>query len=192
VPTLGDTSIQPNDDSNSSGVIVVAGPYTTDSNGGAVSQAQVYIDLLSGSGTRSQAARLLLYNDNGSGTAPGTTLIGATDERIFDQTLTYANFFTFTSFASFGGPPTLAASTRYWTAIWFGTITNAANIHVRGDFSTGHGISSNATVTYNSTANPTTPSWAAPDTFNYGAGYWTYSSIPINPPFVPHRMLLGV
>ena len=180
MPFLGRTEVNPSGFFDSSGAMSLVGPYWSNPYGGLLTDYGFYTYFLEGSGTRSQKFRIIIYNDNGSGTNPGTTLVGVTDEMTVSDVTTMPSWITGSTWTSFGGAPTLAARTKYWIGVWYGTQIGGNRAYLRANFSSNAwnylstGLST--PITYSPTANPgSSPSWTTASA-GYASIYSNYVS----------------
>jgi hypothetical protein len=165
-----------NTDDNTSGIISVSGTYSF--SGGTLQDGQLWIVTLTGSGARSQAMRLVMFADNGSG-VPSTTLAAVTNEIIVSDTsnnsLPQTYYQAFPSFSSFGGAPDLALG-NYWVGAWFGTVTGTTTLEVASEtvVNLPPHDSYFQTATYSSTSNPTLGAWTDTGSVGQYSLYFDY------------------
>lgn len=175
------TSIASND---SNGANVVAGT------GGNVASADgflgtgfAYVQLLTGTGTRSQAVRMTVHQDSAG--IPGT-LIGVSTEVVVSNLTVLPNYIVFPSWIS--GPIPIYSGITYWIGLWWGTVVNASNIQIGAVAAAGH-VFFDATETYSSIGLP--PNIPTGDS-GFAVDYDLYININDHDSFKPNRMPLGV
>lgn len=154
MPNLGLDTIAPGNDFNDSGVLVVCGPYAAVASGPLVS-GFLYISVLDGAGTRSQAFRMVVIEADITNDHPDT-LVGVTDEVLVDQAATVPGWVEFPAWTQFGGAPSISSAKQYFVGPWFGTMSTPG-------VTWGHVVTGSAAdlyydfPTYSSSGNPPVP-----------------------------------
>jgi len=137
------------------GVIVASGTYTTDTSNLQTISCEAYLGTFGGSGSRSQAVRMAMFADNGSGVPVANAAVTSNELVVTDATPT-GGYVQFTV-------PTvvLAASTAYFVAFWWGTQTNSGQFNIWDSDGTASKFQYfDAAFTYASTGNATGVSWS--------------------------------
>lgn len=163
------SSTSAGNDSNDSGTLSVS--YAVSPASGPLGTGYFYFPGLTSSGSRSQAARLVIYSSNA--TPAPLALLGVTDEVVLSDASPVGVWVPFPTWTHFGGPPSVVNGTAYWIGFWWGTQVGTGRLLVPFQTLTPQAQIYTAD-TYSSTGSPAT----VPATVGSNRTYSLYFDIP--------------